>query len=378
MTISEIRSRFPFLQTGINYLNHAATSPMSTYVEQSVRSYMDVAYKGEVENFQNILRTFAETRNLAAEWLGTTTERLAFVQNTSEGLNIIANGLNWKSGDRILLAEKEFPANIYPFLNQRRHGVEIDFVPQEQGRIELADIERAITPRTRLASFSWVQFLSGYTLDLRALYDLCSSKGVLLCIDGIQGIGARRLNLAETPVDFLSAGVQKWQMGMHGLGVIYLSEKVQDMITQAHVGWFSVKDFWNFSEYKLELNDAAQRFENGTYNTSGIYAYNGALRLFKDIGFDEAPELVQKNAERVYSLANEAGYSVLTPAAPAARSGIVTFAVPNADAVEALLRAKGVVVSSRVGHIRVSPHFYNTFDEIDAAMAVIRETLAEG
>jgi selenocysteine lyase/cysteine desulfurase len=375
MTIDEIRSQFPYLETGLIYLNHAATAPMSNYVESNVREYMEVAHKGHVENFANLLHTFVETRQLAAEWIGTTEDRIAFIQNTSTGLNVLASGIPWEPGDRILLAEGEFPANIYPFLNQRRHGVEIDFVAQNNGRIKLGDIEQAITPRTRLLSLSWVQYLSGYTLDLKALYHLCRSKGVLLCIDAIQGIGARRLNLKETPVDFMSSGVQKWQMGMHGMGVMYVSEAVQDLIEQAHLGWFSVKDFFDFTSYDHPLQDTAERYECGTFNTAGIYAYNGALKLFRDAGFDEVERLVRSNSDRVFNIAQACNYEILSPETATERSGIVTFKVNDAEAVEAALIENGVTVSARVGHIRVSPHFYNTFDEIDRAMDIIAETL---
>jgi selenocysteine lyase/cysteine desulfurase len=375
MNIFALRSQFPYLETGLIYLNHAATSPWSSAVERKMQEIQNEFVRGEVEAFPQAMRTIDEARSMAAEMIGCETARVAFVQNTSEGLNVLASGLDWKSGDRIVIPDREFPANVYPFLNLADRGVELDFVPQREGEVRLEDIERAIGPRTRLVAASWVQFLSGFALDLASLSELCRRKGVLLSVDGIQGIGALRLNLANTPVDFLSAGVQKWQMGPQGVGIIYVAERTQELIRQAHLGWLSVPHAWDFFAYRVELRDDARRYENGTYNTAGIYGYHGALSLFRDTGFDEAAGLVRANADCAWSLAADAGYELITPADPARRAGIVTFRHDRAEEAAGAMRKRGIIVSARSGHIRISPHFYNTREELEAAFEALRDFL---
>jgi cysteine desulfurase/selenocysteine lyase len=373
MTIHEIRDQFSYLGTGKIYLNHAATGPWSRFVEEQVQTFIEGRSRGDIDIYTDTMRIVGETREMAANMIGTDTARVAFAQNTSEGLNILASGLEWKSGDRILLIDREFPANVYPFLNTRRHGVEIDFVAQRDGRIDIGDIEKAITPRTRLCAVSWVQFLSGFRIDLDALRQLCDRTGTLLSVDAIQGLGALRLDLRETPVDFLSAGTQKWQLGPQGIALVYISERAQDEISQAHLGWISVRDAWNFFDYDNPLLDDARRYETGTYNSIGITAYHGALRLFEAIGHDRVDALVRANAAHAHDRAREYGFEVITPENPEARAGIVTFRHDRADEVQQHLLRRGMVVSARVGHVRLSPHCYNTTEEIDAVLSAVRE-----
>jgi selenocysteine lyase/cysteine desulfurase len=328
---------------------------------------------GSIDIIADTIRIIGEARSMAAKMIGADPSRIAFVQNTSEGLNVLASGLEWNFGDRILLVDKEFPSNIYPFLNTRRHGVEIDFVPQRDGRIDLDDIERAMTPRTRLVAVSWVQFLSGFRIDLGALRRICDRVGALLSVDAIQGIGAVRLDLNATPVDFLSAGAQKWQLGPQGVAIIYVSERMQEMISQSHLGWISVQHAWNFFDYDNPLQEDARRYENGTYNSIGITGYHGALRLFEDIGHDRVEAFVRANAAHTYSRALESGFEVITPEDDQARAGIITFRHERAEELQQNLLLKNMVVSARVGHVRLAPHCYNTTDEIDAVLTAIIE-----
>lgn len=372
MTIEEIRSQFSYLESGKIYLNHAATGPWSRYVEDGVQQFIHGRARGSIDVFAETIRIIDEARTMAANMIGADASRIAFAQNTSEGLNVLASGIDWKAGDRILLIEKEFPSNVYPFLNTRAKGVEVDFVSQRNGRIELEDIEAAMTPRTRLVAVSWVQFLSGFRLDLKALRQICDKTGALLSVDAIQGIGALRLNLKETPVDFLSAGAQKWQLGPQGVAIIYVSERVQKLIHQAHLGWISVQNAWNFFDYDNPLQEDARRYENGTYNSIGITGYHGALRLFEEIGHDRVEELVRVNSAHAFSRAQEFGFELLTPEAERDRAGIVTFRFEKADELQQFLLDRNIVVSARVGHVRIAPHCYNTTAEIDAVFSEIR------
>ena len=373
MTIEDIRAEFPFLNTGMIYLNHAATGPWPRAAERRAQEHAAGRTQGPVEIFQRSIKLISGARAMAAEMIGTDSSRIAFVQNTSEGLNILAQGLDWKSGDRILLIEQEFPSNVYPFINLRRHGVEIDFVPQRNGRIELTDIERALTSRTRILAVSWVQFLSGFRLDLAALRQMCDRHGTLLSVDAIQGVGAIRLDLRETPVDFLSAGVQKWQLGPQGVGIVYVSERAQDTIHQAHLGWISVRNAWDFFDYDQELQEDARRYENGTFNSIGISAYHGSLELFSDVGFDRAAELVCANAAHTWQRARDLGFDIITPENADERAGIVTLRHDRAEELQKVLHERNIVVSARVGNIRIAPHLYNTPDEIDAALDALSE-----
>mgnify|MGYP001176963146 CR=1 FL=1 len=373
MTTEQLRAEFPYLENGMIYLNHAASGPWSRFVERGVQRHLQGRTYGEVDIFADTIRIIGEARSMSARMIGTDPSRIAFVLNTSEGLNVLASGLPWKSGDRVVLIDQEFPSNIYPFLNLRRLGVEIDFVRQREGRIELEDIEAVMTDRTRLVAVSWVQFLSGFTLDLAAVKAICDRHDALLSVDAIQGLGARQLDVNKVSVDFLSSGVQKWQLGPQGVGIMYVSTKVQDLIRQSHVGWISVQNAWDFFDYVLDLQEDARRYENGTFNAVGISGYHGALSFFEQIGFDEAERRVREITTYTFERAMELGFDVVTPAEEALRAGIVTFRHPQAEEVQKHLQQRKMVVSARVGHVRVSPHFYNLREEVDAVLSSVKE-----
>ena len=173
------RSLFPYLDTGTIYMNHAAVSPFSQPVVDVLQHYIHQRSVTQIENYFAFQPTLQETREQIAFLLNTQPERIAFVRNTSDGLNILASGFPWQKGDRIILNDLEFPSNIYPFLNCQHFGVEIDWVRHQDGKILLEDIELLITLRTRLISISHVQFLTGYRINLEKLGQLCKAHNIL-------------------------------------------------------------------------------------------------------------------------------------------------------------------------------------------------------
>src|SRR3989339_235925 len=195
MTIEQIRSLFPHLDTDQVYFNHAAIGPWSKPVLDRIAEYSTQRSGGMVENFPFFLQKNASARTKLAKLLGAETSRLAWIDNVSNGLNILANGIDWQTGDRIILNDIEFPSNVYPFLNLQRLGVEIDMVKSRNGVVDVGDIENAITPKTKLVSISLVQFLSGYRADIDAIGSLCKEKGIIFCVDAIQATGVVEIGI---------------------------------------------------------------------------------------------------------------------------------------------------------------------------------------
>ncbi len=365
---SDYRSAFPYIRTGRIYLDHASTAPYSVHVLDRLQKQMEFRSRGRIEHFPDTLQLLEETRGMVASMINSAPERIAFVQNTSDGLNILAGGIPWKSGDRILLNDIEFPCNVYPFLNQRRHGVEIDFVKNRNHMIEIGDIEAAITPRTRLLSISWVQFLSGSMCNLAEIGALCRRHDIVFCVDAIQGIGSRRIDVVKEGVDFLSCGAQKWLLAPQGIAFVYLTAETQARIRQENAGWLGVKDSWDFLNYRLDFLDTAQRYEGATYNTLGLAGLHGALAFFEQVGWEEVERRVLENATHAFNLLRDRGADLITPADETQRAGIVSFRHDRSEELFQELTEQNIHVSERIGHIRLSPHFYNTTREIDIAL----------
>jgi len=374
MKISESRDLFPFLKSGSIYMNHAAISPLSQLVLNKINDYLNIRSGSQAEDFNDLMRTASDTKDKLGKLINCEPSRIAFVDNTSNGLNILAQGLDWKLGDRIILNDIEFPSNVYPFLNLKEYGVEIDIVKSNEGVVNTNDIEKLITPQTRLVSISYVQFLSGYRIDLEKLGEVCRKHNIIFCVDAIQALGAIRLDVKKCNIDFLASGAQKWLMALEGTGFIYLTEELQNKISPKYVGWTSVSDAWNLLDYHLTLRRTAARFQNGTLSSIGIYALNASLSLMLELGLDSIEDTILDNTGYFLSALRKSGFNtVLTVSTRENLSGIISYKPEKSGEVFETLKKNDIHAALREGVIRFSPHFYNTKEEIDRVMAVLKQ-----
>ena len=366
MDKSSVRNLFPYLERGIIYFNHASTGPVSVLVKQRLTDLLEEKSKDKIDDYSSFLKVADETKELLSKLINCPVDRLAFVDNTSNGLNILAQSIDWKTGDRILLNDIEFPANVYPFLNLKRFGVEVDFVKSKNGIVTAEQIIESVKPETRLISVSFVQFLSGYKIDLEKIGSFCRENNIIFSVDGIQGIGAVNIDVQKSKIDFLSCGTQKWLFGAQGLACIYVDEKFQKKMIPANVGWLSVNDAWNLLDYKLDLKTSANVFQGGTLNAFAIYAFNTSLKMFKDFGFNNIqPEVLSNTKYFINKLKGIGLNCVLSDCSDNELAGIVTIKPENPEKVFEKLTAKKIFCSIREGLVRFSPHFYNTHQEID-------------
>ncbi len=371
--ISKARKLFPHLQKDVVYFNHASTGPMSLRVKKALNELLYLKSEGKIDDYKELLRRADESKQLLGKMLNTTADRFAFTSNTSTGLNILAQGIQWRAGDRIILGDVEFPANVYPFMNLKDIGVEIDFVKSENGIVTAEDLISAITPKTKLISVSYVQFLSGYRIDLEKLGTACKSKGIILCVDAAQGLGALTLDIQKCNSDFVSCGTQKWMLGLQGMAFIYISEDLQSRLKTSSVGWLSVENAWDLIDYNFTLKKTANRYQPGTLNTFGIYAINASLKMFNEFGFKKIEEQVLSNSKYlIEELINTRFTPLLINYGKKNFAGIISFKNVDAEDISNYLQLKNITIAVREGIVRISPHFYNTFDEIDKVVAELK------
>lgn len=197
MEISEARELFPHIKKGIIYFNHSSTAPLCARVIDKINEYVIEFSETKIDDISNITKALRETKTEIALLINSSADRIAFVDNTSNGLNVLAQGIKWEKGDRILLNDVEFPANVYPFLNLKREGVEINFVKAKEGIVTAEDIIENLKPRTKLVSISQVQFLSGYKVDLEKIGKVCRDKEIIFSVDAVQGLGAMKLDVIK-------------------------------------------------------------------------------------------------------------------------------------------------------------------------------------
>jgi cysteine desulfurase/selenocysteine lyase len=362
------RSFFP-VSRELAYLNHAGVAPISTRVEEALARYAAEATRRGAFHYDSFYDAEIErVRARAAELLGARPEEVAFVKNTTEGLGLVAAGLDWKRGDQVVTCDLEYPSNVYPWWSLRERGVETVMLRARDGRLPLEAVEDALSsPRARLLALSSVEFGSGARNDLVELGKLCGERGVLFCVDAIQSLGCLPLDVEACGIDFLAADGHKWLCSVEGCGLFYCSARVLDRVTPRVVGWRSVTDNQDFDRYHMELQPGAGRFEEGTPNTAGIFGLGAAIDLVLELGVEAIARRVLALTERLAAGLRERDARLLSPRGPGETSGIVSFQMEDEAPrrTAGRLRAQGIFVVVRRGGVRVSPHFYNDEAEID-------------
>ena len=379
--LREYRRLFPHTDQGVIYLNHAAVSPLSTRVLRAQIAHLHDRSSGKIETHWDDVKQIEETKKCVQRLINADSiDRIALAGNTSDALNVLASGLDWKPGDRILLNDQEFPSNIYPYYHLKSQGVEIDFIQCPDGKVTPDRIYAALRPRTRLLAISAVQFLSGYRADLELLGEVCRSRGILLIVDAMQAVGGMTVDVQAMKIDGMAAGAAKWQMGPQGIGFLYLNEELQVRVHQKYLGWLSVADPWDFFHFDQELAREARRYEGGTVNIPGMWGMQASLATLLDVGLQTVESHILALTKTLLDgFQAMDGVSLFSSPDLPERSGIVTITPPKGmdptAAFEELSRRK-IFISLRGGKLRFSPHFYNTLDEIHSAVSATKDVFA--
>ncbi|MBI2168284.1 MAG: aminotransferase class V-fold PLP-dependent enzyme [Actinobacteria bacterium] len=368
------RSEFPVTDRW-TYLNHAGVAPLPHSAAAAVAAYGAGVEADGGEAYRAHEAREAEVRAAAARLMGVPVEDVAFVKNTTEGLAFVSSGLDWQPGDRVVVPACEFPSNLYPWLALADRGVDVVQVePEEAGeRLPMESFEAALAGGARVLAVSWVQYGRGWQADVPALSRLAHAHGALFVLDAIQALGCIPAHFADWGVDVASADGHKWLLGPEGCGVMYASPAAREQLRVLEPGWNSVVHRQQWENRALVLDPTARRFEAGTQNYAGIFGLGASIDLLLDAGLDEVWAHVNGLCEHLAAGLCNAGAELLTDRADGGGSGIVTFAVAGMSPTEctAALVQRGFSVRARGGGVRVSPHGYNTPEEIDAFVSAV-------
>ena len=378
MDIDKIRrDQFPVTQNLV-YLNHAGVSPLPARSAQKGRAHLQELLSMGAYDPHAMLAMLEMGKERFARLIGAPGDLIAFVKATSEGLSYAAGGLTWKEGDNLVTNSRQFPSNLYPWMALEKKGVEVRMVEPEAGRVDPAKLFEAADSRTRLLTISSVEFVTGFRHDLEKIGRFCREKDVLFVVDAIQSLGLIPLNVMECNIDVMAAGGHKWLLGSEGIGGLYVSARAMDRLDPIEFGWYCVRNCFDFETLDFTLDTTARRYEPSIPSILLAGILSESIALLLEHGVDRVYERV---AGLVDYLAGkiDPSWQVLTPMGEAERSGIFTFKVPGIDGAELYrkLHEKKIVVSPRGGGIRVSPHFYNNFDDIDVLMEGVKESIGE-
>jgi cysteine desulfurase / selenocysteine lyase len=367
-----LRSEFPVTRRWA-FFDHAAVAPLSGRAQLAMTDWAaHMTENGDAELSQ-WERRVEEVRRLFGRLLNTDPHDVAFVKNTSEGIGFVAEGFPWKPGDNVVTAAEEYPSNLYPWMNLAARGVELRQVAGRGNRIEIDDLRAALDNRTRIVTLSSVEFASGFRNDLDDIGSLCRERGILFFVDAIQSLGALPLDVSKSPVDFLSADGHKWLLGPEGAGVFYIRRDLVDQLHATGVGWNSVVGCHDFSRIDFRLKPHAGRWESGTLNVAGIMALGASLELILEIGIPAIAARILELTDYLCETAARAELAVFSSRRPGDKSGIVSIrAAGDPRDLVRKCKNKGIIVNQRAGRIRVSPHCYNSREEMDRLVEILR------
>jgi len=367
----DVRGQFPITRNKV-FLNHAAQSPLPKPVADVVCKY--------AEEFSNFGTTSIEWKDggkpLFAKLIGAKPEEIALVENTSMGLNMAANVLRYPKGSKIVTTDLEYPSVVYPWL-RKGLGVKVEYVKNVDGKISLEDVEKALDDKTVALAVSHVEYGNGFRNELRALSDIAHKHGAYLIVDAIQSVGAVQVDVRRNDVDFLATACYKWLLSPPGCGYLYVRRELIEEFEPPFVGWASVKqevfdtvDFWDV--WNLDLSPTASRFEVGSPSFISFLGAAEAMKIILEFGIENVEKRIIALTDHLIDAVKDLGLKLQTPEERQHRSGIVNFKVDKPAEVVQSLSKRGIVVSARANGIRVSPHFYNTKEEIDKLIKEIR------
>jgi len=361
----QLQKDFP-VKTSRIFFDHAKVSPLPRRVRDAVNTFTNDACENGTKNYKKWMEEVDRVRGKFAWLINGDVDEVAFVKNTSEGISIVANGLDWNPGDNVVIPDIEFPANVYPWWNLKRFGVETRMVKSKDGRVVFDDLIEKTDERTRIVSVSSVECNSGFKNDLNRIGAFCRENNILFCVDAIQSLGVLEMDVKRDNIDFLSADGHKWMLSVEGLGGFYISKNVLEKIYPVTVGWDSVVNAWDFMNYDFTFRPDAKRFEEGSFNTMSIYALGAALDLLQKTGIDSIQSSVLSQGDYLMEGLQKRGIKILNSQVQKERSGIISYELKaEPKQFSTYMLERNVSLTVRDGLVRLSPHYYNSKDEAD-------------
>ncbi len=361
----QYRDQFPVTKKLV-YLNHAAVSPLSRRSAEAMQALAQDALENGSNHYMQWMAAYQGLRDATARMINATPAEIAIVKNTSEGIATVALGIDWKPGDIVVAFREEFPANFYPWKRLEAKGVTLRWLSV----FDDLDLIDEAAKGARLLAISYVQYLSGYRVDLNRIGEICHRRGCFFFVDAIQGMGAFPIDVRASHIDALAADGHKWLLGPEGCGVLYVRQERQDEIDPVEFGWTNVAKYADYSSRDMALRHDAGRYECGTLNTIGCFGLQAACELLLEATIERVGEAIQALGDRIWQGAQELGFETLGSRSPETGAGIVCIRKPGVESPYIVSRLKdaGFIAAPRQGWVRIAPHFYISPAEVDSML----------
>ena len=378
LNVAQLRAReFPWIETdGVTYLNAASTGPQPRRTVEKLKEWAELRGSMHKIDFEMQFGTLRRSRELCAHLVGAKHTEIALATNTGFGINLAARALPLKAGDVFLLSDGEFPANVYPWMGAAmKRGLQYRSLPMKEGLLDEDNLIKALDdPAVKCVAVSWVGFATGYKADLQRIGKACRERGVWFVVDAIQGLGPWTLDVRAAKIDILACGAQKWLLSPWGSAFAYVREELIHTLEPPVIGWMGPKgtdDFSRMLDYDLTWRDDCRRFELISLPYQDFAGMNVSLELIEELGRDAVGRHIERLADEIVSCAKARGLGLVTPEDGKRRAGIVSVRPRDAEKASARLTSAGIVHSLREGAIRLSPHVYNTVEEIRKTLELL-------
>jgi selenocysteine lyase/cysteine desulfurase len=377
MKLSRIRAAFDITDKA-TYLNNAFSGPLPRHVAEAATRVMNEKQYGSChwDDWEDVV---IKTRKTIARLINASPEEIAFCRNTSEGLGIVTNGIQYETGSNLVVSDLEFPSGVINLqLQAKKHNLEVRMVKNRNGMLPIKEFEEQIDKNTSLVLLSHVSFLNGYKTDLHAISKLCREHEAHLLTDATQSIGAMRLDVEQLGVDFLAGNGYKWLLAPIATGFLYVKKGVLDELDQSVIGYRAVKDMMDSTLRDFESMHTAARFEHGQLNFSGYAGLLEAIEFLERVGLDHIEKrIIQLTGAIIDGVEDIKEVWLKTPPQLDTRSGIISIGVKDPVKLQQYLQERSIIVTQMLDLLRISPHFYNTMGEVNTFLTALQEFCVE-
>ena len=365
-----VRADFPIAATR-TYLNGAYESAIPRQVVDAGRNFVERKATNPPQ-VPEMLRRTGEVRAQFARIIGAEADEVAFLFSTSEGENVVANALDWKPGDNVVIDELHYESEfvLYRTLEARR-GIEMRVAKAREGAVTAREIEALVDRRTKLVSVAWVSHQNGFRHDMRPIADVAHAHGAIFYTDAIQAVGMFPVDVRAAGVDVLCCGGYKWLLGGFGPAPFYVRRGLLERLQPDRAGWMQVAQ--TLPDYRFELHKTARQYEYSTLPFAEVYMLGAGMTYVEKVGIPRIEAHTVGLAKQLHDGLSRQGYRMFTPAGNA--SSIVTYFFTGDPAAhrQAFERATiDVTVRDALKQVRVSPALFNTTEEIDKLLEVTK------
>ena len=369
---ANLDAEFP-VRKNLLYFNHASVSALPRRVADAMTAHVANQRDRGAADWRSWYGQIETARTKCARFIHAKAEEIAFLPNTSWGLNLVAQSYPWRPGDNVVSNDMEFPSNAYPWQRLAARGVECRLARSREGRMTAEAIAAAVDDHTRIVAVSWVAFHNGWVAPLAEIGRLCRERGILFVVDGIQALGALPADVERDRIDVLAADAHKWLYGPEGGAVFYVRDEARERVPAIASGWWNNRSTKPYLDYGFVPYEGGRRYEPGTLPTDHVAGIAAAIGLLDEMGRDEVYSRILELVRALKDGLVRRGWRIATPEPLA--SGILAAAHPSpsmeARTMAKALEDRGVIVAPREGNVRFSPHAGNDLDQVARVLAEI-------